>query len=40
MSGRELWEKGLVGRVEEDDESEDALGVELERLKVDDTKVS
>lgn len=39
MTGRELWEKGLVGRVEEDDEGEDALG-ELERLKVEDTKVS
>lgn len=41
MTGRELWEKGLVGKVEEDDddEGEDALG-ELERLKVEDTKVS
>lgn len=39
MSGRELWEKGLVGRVEEEDESEDTLGIELERLKVDDTRV-
>ena len=39
MTGRELWEKGLVGKVEEDDEGEDGLG-ELERLKVDDTTVS
>ena len=29
MSGRELWEKGLVGKVEEEDGEEDALkGVE------------
>lgn len=41
MSGRELWEKGLVGKVEEDDDDEGDDGlVELERLKVDDTRVS
>lgn len=40
MTGRELWEKGLVGKVEEDDdEGDDGLG-ELERLKVDDTRIS
>ncbi len=33
MTGRMLWEKGLAGRVEEDEEGEDALGG-LEKLKV------
>lgn len=38
MSGRELWEKGLVGKVEEEEEEEDGDGRdgldEMERLKV------
>lgn len=34
LTGRQLWEKGLVGKVDEDeDEGPDAL-VEIERLKV------
>ena len=41
MTGRELWEKGLVGKVEEDDDEEGEEGLdELERLKIDDTRVS
>jgi hypothetical protein len=33
MTGRELWEKGLVGKVDEDeDEDEDA--VDIEKLKI------
>lgn len=33
MTGRELWEGGLVGKVEEDDEDEDELN-QMERLNV------
>ena len=33
MSGRELWERGLVGRVEEEEGEEDALGG-MEGLRV------
>jgi hypothetical protein len=33
MTGRQLWEKGLVGKVEEDEEGEDAIDG-MERLKV------
>ncbi|KAI9814426.1 MAG: hypothetical protein M1827_003282 [Pycnora praestabilis] len=33
MSGRTLWEKGLVGKIEEGEEDEDALE-EIEKLKV------
>jgi hypothetical protein len=32
MTGRELWEKGLVGKVEEEDDEED--GVDIEKLKI------
>jgi hypothetical protein len=32
MTGRELWEKGLVGKVEEDDDEEDS--VDIEKLKI------
>jgi len=32
MTGKELWEKGLVGKVEEDDDEED--GVDIEKLKI------
>jgi hypothetical protein len=33
MTGRELWEKGLVGKVDDgDDEEED--GVDLQKLKI------
>jgi hypothetical protein len=32
MTGRELWEKGLVGKVEEEDEEEDS--VDIEKLKI------
>jgi hypothetical protein len=32
MTGRELWEKGLVGKVEDDDEEEDS--VDIEKLKI------
>ncbi len=39
MTGRELWEKGLVGKVEEDDEGEDGLN-DMERLNVEETRVS
>ena len=39
LTGRELWERGLVGKIEEDDDGEDE-GVDLlanvEKLKVDD----
>ncbi|KAI9871060.1 MAG: hypothetical protein M1830_003485 [Pleopsidium flavum] len=39
MTGRELWERGLVGKVEEDDEGEDGLN-EMERLKIEQSKIS
>jgi hypothetical protein len=32
MTGRELWEKGLVGKVDEDEEEEDS--VDIEKLKI------
>ncbi|KAF2832959.1 RWD-domain-containing protein [Ophiobolus disseminans] len=32
MTGRELWEKGLVGKVEDEDDEED--GVDIEKLKI------
>ena len=32
MTGRELWEKGLVGKVDEDDEEEEEM--DLEKLKI------
>jgi uncharacterized protein YdiU (UPF0061 family) len=32
MTGRELWEKGLVGKMEEDDDEEDS--VDIEKLKI------
>ena len=35
MTGRMLWEKGLVGKVEEEDEGNDALSG-VERLKIND----
>jgi hypothetical protein len=33
MTGRELWEKGLVGKVDEDDD-EDEDAVDIEKLKI------
>jgi hypothetical protein len=33
MTGRELWEKGLVGKVEEDDDEEEDA-VDIEKLKI------
>jgi hypothetical protein len=32
MTGRELWEKGLVGKADEDEEEEDS--VDIEKLKI------
>ncbi|KAF2030115.1 RWD-domain-containing protein [Setomelanomma holmii] len=32
MTGRELWEKGLVGKVEDEEDEED--GVDIEKLKI------
>lgn len=32
MTGKELWEKGLVGKVEEEDDEED--GVDIEKLRI------
>jgi hypothetical protein len=32
MTGRELWEKGLVGKVDEDEDEEDS--VDIEKLKI------
>ena len=32
MTGRELWEKGLFGKVDDDDEDEDV--VDIEKLKI------
>ena len=39
LSGRELWEKGLVGRVEDDDDGADALEG-MENLHVEDIETS
>jgi hypothetical protein len=33
LTGRELWERGLVGKVDEDDEEEEE-GVDLQKLKI------
>ncbi|KAH7080317.1 RWD domain-containing protein [Paraphoma chrysanthemicola] len=34
MSGRELWEKGLVGKVDDEDEDDEEDGVDIEKLKI------
>jgi tyrosyl-tRNA synthetase len=35
LTGRQLWERGLAGKIEEDDDDEDGLPVEgVEKLKV------
>jgi hypothetical protein len=33
MTGRELWEKGLVGKLEEEDDEEED-GVDIEKLRI------
>jgi hypothetical protein len=34
MTGRELWEKGLVGKVDEEDDDDDEDSVDIEKLKL------
>jgi len=34
LTGKQLWERGMVGKIEEDDEGEDGLGMGVEKLKV------
>lgn len=39
LTGRELWERGLVGKVDEDEDGEDGLE-EIDKLQIKDTKAS
>ncbi|KAI8936532.1 hypothetical protein NX059_006936 [Plenodomus lindquistii] len=34
LTGKELWQQGLVGRVEESEEEDEGEGVDLQRLKI------
>jgi len=34
LTGKQLWERGMVGKIEEDDEGEDGLGIGVEKLRV------
>jgi len=35
LTGKQLWERGLVGKIEEEDEDDDSIPVEdVEKLKV------
>ncbi|KAG4440011.1 hypothetical protein IFR05_004525 [Cadophora sp. M221] len=34
LTGKQLWERGLVGKIEEDEDEDDALLAEVEKLKV------
>ena len=34
LTGKQLWERGMVGKIEEDEEGEDGLGIGVEKLKV------
>jgi hypothetical protein len=34
LTGKQLWERGMVGKIEEEDDGEDGLDAEVEKLKV------
>lgn len=34
LTGKQLWERGLAGKIEEDEDEDDALPAEVEKLKV------
>ncbi|KAL2067174.1 hypothetical protein VTL71DRAFT_1598 [Oculimacula yallundae] len=34
LTGKQLWERGLAGKIDEDDEDDDTLPAEVEKLKV------